>query len=249
MHCDQDDAMLAQYLDGELLPDQASALQQHIGECPHCAAEVSELIGLKYSLRAARSRFTPSAEFRRKIQQQIAKPQQSWWRTRFVLTLATATVVLVIASVLWLQHSRRTDSFSEVADLHAGALASANPVDVVSNDRHTVKPWFESKIPFSFNIPELAGTEFSLLGGRLVYLHQQPGAQLIFNMRKHEISVLIFQKNAEISDAIPGESRIEKPNSFTVATEDSQELQFVFIGDADANEIGSLAQLIRTANE
>jgi anti-sigma factor RsiW len=66
----------------------------------------------------------------------------------------------VIASVLWIQHSRRADSLSEVADLHVGALASANPVDVVSTDRHTVKPWFQGRIPFSFNIPELAGTEF-----------------------------------------------------------------------------------------
>jgi len=47
MHCDQDDATLVQYLDGELSPDQAVALQQHIGECPGCAAEISELVGLK----------------------------------------------------------------------------------------------------------------------------------------------------------------------------------------------------------
>jgi anti-sigma factor RsiW len=140
MHSDEDVTTLAQYLDGELSPDQASTLQHHIGECPRCAAEVSEIVALKRSLRAARVRYAPSAEFRRKIQQQIAKPQQSWWRTRFVLALATAAVFLVIASVLWIQRSRRTDSLSEVADLHVGALASANPVDVVSTDRHTVKP-------------------------------------------------------------------------------------------------------------
>src|SRR6201993_5498880 len=203
MHCDQDDATLVQYLDGELSPDQAVAVQQHIGECSRCAAEVSELVGLKRSLRAARGRFTPTTEFRRKIQHQIARPQHSWWRTRFVLALATAAVFLVIASVLWMTHSRRTDSLSEVADLHVGALASANPVDVVSTDRHTVKPWFQNKIPFSFNIPELTGNEFTLLGGRLVYLHQQPAAQLIFTMRKHQISVLIFQRTADLAPAVP----------------------------------------------
>lgn len=249
MHCDQDGAMLVQYLDGELSADQASALQQHIGECPRCAAEVSELIGLKHSLRAARSRFTPTIEFRRKIERQIAQPRHNWWRTRFVLALATAAVFLVIVSVLWMQRSRHTDSLGEVADLHVEALASANPVDVVSTDRHTVKPWFQSKIPFSFNIPELTGTEFSLLGGRLVYLHQQPGAQLIFSLRKHEISVLIFQKTTEISNALPAGSQTEKRNSFTVATEDSQQLRFVIIGDADANEMQKLAQLIKIANE
>jgi anti-sigma factor RsiW len=75
---DRNDAALAQYLDGELPPGQASRIRQHIRECPRCAAEVSELVGLKRSLSVARGRFTPTTEFRRKIQQQIAKPQHSW---------------------------------------------------------------------------------------------------------------------------------------------------------------------------
>jgi anti-sigma factor RsiW len=249
MHSDQDDATLVQYLDGELSPDHAVAVQQHIGECPRCAAEVSELVGLKRSLRAARGQFTPTTEFRRKIQQQIAKPQHSWLRTRFVLALATAAVVLVIAPVFWMNHSRRSDSLSEVADLHVEALASANPVDVVSTDRHTVKPWFQNKIPFSFNIPELAGTEFSLLGGRLVYLHQQPAAQLIFTMRKHQVSVLIFQRTADLAHALSTGGGIEKHNSFSVETSDAQDLLFVVISDVDANEIRKLAQMVKSANE
>jgi anti-sigma factor RsiW len=165
------------------------------------------------------------------------------------LALATAAVALVIASVLWMQQSRRRDSLGEVADLHVEALASANPVDVVSTDRHTVKPWFQNKIPFSFNIPELADTEFSLLGGRLVYLHQQPAAQLIFTMRKHEISVLILQRTGEIAHALPAGGGIEKHNSFSVERWDAQELLFVIIGDVDANEIRKLAQMIKSANE
>jgi len=56
MQCDQDDATLVQYLDGELSPEQAITLQQHIGECPRCAAEVSELVSLKRSLRVASMR-------------------------------------------------------------------------------------------------------------------------------------------------------------------------------------------------
>ena len=73
-------------------------------------------------------------------------------------------------------------------------LASANPVDVISTDRHTVKPWFEGKIPFTFNLPELEGSPFALVGGRVSYLNQSPGAELIFRVRQHQISVFIFQE-------------------------------------------------------
>ena len=75
-------------------------------------------------------------------------------------------------------------------------LASASPVDVISADRHTVKPWFQGKIPFAFNLPELQNSEFSLLGGRMTYLDQTPGAHLIYDVRKHHISVFIFQEQS-----------------------------------------------------
>ena len=86
--------------------------------------------------------------------------------------------------------------YSEIADLHVATLASSSPVDVISTDRHTVKPWFQGKIPIAFNLPELENSEFSLLGGRMTYLDQTPGAHLIYDMRKHHISVFVFQERS-----------------------------------------------------
>ena len=56
-----------------------------------------------------------------------------------------------------------------IADLHVETLASSSPVDVISTDRQMVKPWFQGKIPFAFNLPELQNSEFSLLAGRMTY--------------------------------------------------------------------------------
>ncbi len=245
-NCDCDAATLAQYLDGELPSDQANRMQEHIGDCPHCAAEVSVLVSMKRSLHAANRHFTPSAEFRRKIQQQVARPQNKW-NPRLAWAFAMLAVIIA-ASTVWLVRSRSVDPFSEVADLHVSALASPNPVDVVSTDRHTVKPWFQGRIPFSFNIPELAGTEFTLLGGRVVYVNQQPGAQLIFIVRRHAISVLIYQEPSGFSGALT-DGNVERHNAFNIAAWKAQKLRFMVIGDADAAEIRKLAQMIRTANE
>ena len=147
------------------------------------------------------------------------------------------------------QSALRSDAFREVADLHITDLASANPYDVVSSDRHTVKPWFQGRIPFAFNLPEFAGTEFTLLGGRLVYLHQQPAAQVVVGMGQHKISVLIVQEPAGLPGASPFSGGADVHDSFNVQTWTSHGLRFFVIGDAEKAGIQRLAQALKNANQ
>lgn len=128
-------------------------------------------------------------------------------------------------------------------------MASADQVDVVSTDRHTVKPWFQGKIPFTFNLPEFSGTDFTLVGGRLVYFHQQPGAQLIVSMRQHKISVLIFQESVDINREFPRSAAVDQRTSFGMETWRSERLRFVLISDADPSGIDKLAHMLREANQ
>jgi anti-sigma factor RsiW len=246
MQCDQNSATLASYLDGELSPEQASTIHTHIATCPQCAVEIAELARLHRSLLPARNHFTPSAEFREKIQSQLAQPKPRPKLFSF-LPIALALAAMLLLTIGWMQYSRRANAFAEVADLHVNALASSNPLDVVSTDRHTVKPWFQGRIPFSFNVPELAGTDFTLLGGRLVYLHQQPGAQLIFAMKQHKISVLIFQDSA-LSPLLVDSKTLNR-NSFNIETWRSHDLRFFIIGDADPTGIEKLVQYLKQANQ
>ena len=243
MSCDQDRNRLAAYLDGEVAESEARSLQQHIRACPDCAAEIAVLVGLRRAMKPAASRFTPSTEFRRKVQGQISP------RTRLGIQWlwpAAAVLAVMIVVLVWTRQSaQRSQTFREVADLHVSDLASANPYDVVSSDRHTVKPWFQGKIPFAFNLPEFAGTDFTLLGGRLVYLHQQPAAQVIVGMRQHKISVLVLQE----SSALPMSNGVAVHDSFNVETWQQHGLRFFVIGDADKSAIQQLAQDLRKAND
>jgi anti-sigma factor RsiW len=251
MHFDQNPNTLAAYLDGELPPQELSSLQEHIEACPRCAAEIAEFVSLRRSLRSARNHFSPSAELRQRVQKQIA-PQKVQSKPRFFLPMAlalAAMLLLSIGTIGLVYHSSRAAVFGSIADLHVNALASSNPLDVVSTDRHTVKPWFQGRIPFSFNVPELAGTQFTLLGGRLVYLHQQPGAQLIVSLRQHKISVLIFQASSIPSGESFFPQGVTHRNSFNVDAWQSQNLRFFVIGDADVSEIRNLSDLLKHANE
>jgi len=66
---------------------------------------------------------------------------------------------------------------------------------VVSTDRHTVKPWFQGKIPFSFNLPQSLPSDTTLDGANLAYLGNQPVAQLLFSIGKHRVSVFLRQRS------------------------------------------------------
>lgn len=249
MACDLKPEQLAAYLDGELVSGEAAQVEQHVRTCPQCAVEVADRMHLRRSLAAARSHFVPDPEWKRRMVAKIAaRPQpKRGWLAWAPAAIAVAAVIALMVGV-WTQHrSAREEAFREVADLHVSDLASDHPVDVVSTDRHTVKPWFTGRIPFSFNVPEMAGTEFNLIGGRVAYLQQEPGAQLIVGVRQHRISVLIFRETPE-TGVLQVESGVHARAAFNVATWQAGGLRYVVIGDADAGEIGRLAGIFRQAN-
>jgi anti-sigma factor RsiW len=250
MTCDSWRSKLDAYADGELSPSEAHDVAAHLHECPNCAATVLQSIQLKRSVAAAGKRFTPSPQLREQIAQSIrVKPRRSGsWLWKLVLVPAALVALLSLGVNFYVgrETSRREHIYSELADLHVSTLASATPVDVISTDRHTVKPWFEGRIPFAFNLPELQGTDFTLLGGRVAYLAQEPGAQLIYRLRKHEISVFIFQDRALESMSLP--SGTTAALSFHVGSWTQNGLRYFVVGDVGVEDIDALTNLLKTAS-
>jgi anti-sigma factor RsiW len=197
----------------------------------------------------AGNRYIPSAEFRQRIAGSVtAKPQrQATWYWKLVAAPAIIVLLISLATSLYVgrETARRQRVYSELIDLHVASLAASSPVDVISSDRHTVKPWFQGKIPFTFNLPELQGTDFTLLGGRVSYLAQTPGAQLIYQIRKHEISVFIFQDRT--METAPITSDVTNALSFNVENWSQNGLRYFVVGDVNADDIRVLSKLLRDA--
>jgi anti-sigma factor RsiW len=246
MTCEWRDKIEA-YLDNELSQQDDLAMSQHLRACQDCTAATLGSRKLKISIkRAASARFVPSLELQSKIRR-VTAPRSRFmpsWSTGLAFVTAAIVVVLLVLGP-WLRPHRQ-DLFSEIADLHVSTLASANPIDVVSTDRHTVKPWFEGKLPFTFALPELQNSEFQLIGGRMAYIAQSPGAQLLFGIRKHQLSLLIFQERqpfAELSRS-PKDSELL---AFNLETWSDGGLRYVVISDASAADVRTLGQLLRCA--
>lgn len=254
MACEERHGELDSYLDGELDSAKAADLMSHLRTCPACTAEILAKVQMKRCMQTAGKRYAPTAEFRNKVlgsvEKQSAKSSR-WWRIALIPAFLSVVVAMLAGAYIVRQRTvnTRVDGsrvYSELADLHVATLASPTPVDVVSSDRHTVKPWFQGKIPFTFNLPELAGSQFTLIGGRVFYLEQTPGAHLIYQLRKHEISVFIVPDHgAEKNPLSPAAG-----NAFSFQTETWTEngLRYFVLGDVNADDVQALAKLLKDAN-
>jgi anti-sigma factor RsiW len=249
MVCESWKTKLDTYLDGEFPEEEMRTFDAHVRNCSSCSADALSRVQLKRAIQVAGKRFTPSAEFRKRIQKSTAPKQHRSFRLTWMFAAAAVVVLGVgtLTSTYLGKRSGRDQVFSEIADLHVATLASSSPVDVISTDRHTVKPWFQGKIPFAFNLPELQNTEFSLLGGRMTYLEQTPGAHLIYDVRKHHISVLVFQERS-LPARLDENSLSPKELPFNMETWSQGGLRYFVIGDAGAADIDSLARLFKAAS-
>ncbi|MEX3899374.1 anti-sigma factor [Paraburkholderia sp. BR10954] len=112
-----------------------------------------------------------------------------------VIALCAAAAVLTLTLHPPADSSPFTD---ELVESHVRAQVSGRDIDVISTDRHTVKPWFNGRLDYSPPVEDLAAAGFALQGGRLDYLAHQRVAVLVYRYGKHVIDVYVFpQSTAE----------------------------------------------------
>ena len=248
MDCDFWQDKLDAFVDDELPREEVREFESHLRHCRACASETVARQRLKSETRAAGLRFEPSAEFHSKIAKRLQQKQRrvmAWWPA-----LAGAAAALVVAMVIgqgWNRQQSQNALLAQLVDQHVAAMASTNPLDVASNDSHNVKPWFNGKVPFSVDIPNLENTEYTLLGGKFVYFQQEPAAQLIFGIRKHKISVFMLKDHGGTS-ALGEQSAPVKRDGFQVQTWSEDGLRYVAISDVNAEDVRRLCEMLKAAS-
>jgi anti-sigma factor RsiW len=230
------------YVDGELEPVAEQAFAGHLQSCAGCSAAVLEQQELKKAVRVAGKRFSAPPDLYAKVRQEM-HPHDSvrpWWKWSVI---AAAVGLFAVFSFAWYSRSQAANpTVAQLIDQHVTMLASANKVDVISEDRHTVKPWFQGKLPFTFNIPELNQSDFKLLGGKLVYAQHSPGAELVYQVRQHKISVFIFQARDVRGEPSAGNQ------AFVVNSWQQGGLQYYVVTDAAKEDADRLRALLEEAN-
>ncbi len=105
MKCKKTSERLNAYLDGELAPDEALAVREHLRACPQCAAELDGLKQLNRALEAEPGMAVPNG-FARRVravaEERHAVPVGLATSTaRLQLVLSRIAAVVMVAAGLW----------------------------------------------------------------------------------------------------------------------------------------------------
>lgn len=252
MDCRTAQSLLEAYLDNELDRAQARDLEAHIDTCAQCSATLGRLDDLRRSLRDAALRYRAPPALRERIratQLEAGVPSEPRRRqaTRDWLRLAAACVLAFGAGgtcvYMWNDRAARADAQAQVTgDLFAAhwrALAAVSPVDVISSDRHTVKPWFAGKVPQAPLVQDFADQGFALAGGRVDYVGAQRVAVLVYRHGQHLIDV--FALPVEATRTLP---RVAQRQGYTLDTIALGDQPAAVVTDMDAAEKAHFLQLL-----
>jgi anti-sigma factor RsiW len=157
--------LLSAYIDGELPPAEQKGIQHHLTTCHACTLRVLSATQLKAATARAGHRFTPPPEALARITAKLHShstplPQKtarvySMASIRPIAWSALAAALLLTVSLLgWRQLHQTNTLAAELLDQHLATLSTGATPQVISTDRHTVKPWFQGRLPFSFNLPD-----------------------------------------------------------------------------------------------
>jgi anti-sigma factor RsiW len=245
-HLDAD--TLTAFVDGELAAAEQQAIQQHLAGCHACTLSVLSATQLKAATARGGRRFAPPPEALARLTARLHREPQATTRIhssrRLTWVGLAAALLLVVSLIGWRQISETNSLSAELLDQHLSTLSSGATPQVISTDRHTVKPWFQGRLPFSFNLPDAQALppDTTLKGADLAYLKGQPAALLLFTIHKHQVSVFLTQRSG-------GPNIVALPSvrsGFTIHSAATRDLQIVAVSDVNPADLDALvATLVR----
>jgi anti-sigma factor RsiW len=233
------------YCDGELDPASAMEFERRLADDDSLKARYNRLLsfcravrslpqyelppGLQARIQAALDADRPG-QANRPVQ--VGRPRQRSWS--FQALAAAAVFGAVISSSVMLTIDRydlHENVAREVVAGHIRSLLAPQPFDVASSDRHTVKPWFTSRLPESPQVPDLAAQGFVLVGGRVDVVGHDPVATIVYRHAKHTVSLTTLPRGQSVSDqAIAG---------YNVRSWSDAEFTYIAVSDIPPEDLAS----------
>jgi anti-sigma factor RsiW len=199
-----DELELNAYVDGELDAMAALAFERKLAATPELARRHRSMLNLSAALRATVADDVPAQGLAARVNRAVGVGRRTHtatlhatnWRAGNWRALAASLVIgAAIAGLGTWQIADRGNAPSASDYLvasHMRSLLAAQPIDVATSDRHTVKPWFAGKVAQSPDVYDLSADGFTLVGGRVDVVGRQPVATTVYRRAQHLISLTVL---------------------------------------------------------
>jgi anti-sigma factor RsiW len=240
--------------DGELDAVSAAAVERHAVHCPECGALLEHLERTRTALRrdldygqappALRARIADmiGTEAAREARTAARAARPGRWPPPFWLGAVSGAAAAALAASLafvLLVPLRSAALPDELIAAHLRSLGAAHLTEVLSTDRHTVKPWFAGHADVSPVVADFAAQGYRLIGGRADDLEHQRAAVVVYAHGAHVINVFSF---APGTLALPAATT---RRGYHIACWSSADLGYCMVSDAGWDEMQGLTRLLQ----
>jgi anti-sigma factor (TIGR02949 family) len=127
----------------------------------------------------------------------------------------------------------------QLVSAHVRSLMPSHLIDVVSTDKHTVKPWFTGHADVSPAVADFEPQGYRLVGGRVDYLDHQRSAVVVYQHGAHVINVFSW---AGRERALPADAT---RSGYHFAFWKAGDLDYCAVSDTGWDELLGLERLLR----
>jgi anti-sigma factor RsiW len=128
---------------------------------------------------------------------------------------------------------------NDLVSAHVRSLMPDHLIDVVSTDRHTVKPWFAGHADVSPVVADFDSQGYRLVGGRADYIDHQRSAVVVYRHGSHVINVFTW---AAVDRRNPSNTT---RNGYHLAFWQQGDIQYCAVSDTGWDELLGLVRLMR----
>ncbi len=193
---------------------------------------------------------------RRRPRHELAmrRPPRPWgWAAGGAVAAMALAFALVDPAAVHLRGTHGDEQRLALADTDAGEAVSAHtrallvdhPIEVVSSDQHTVRPWLSARLNFVPPVVDFAPQGYTLLGARRDVIAGETSAALVYRHGAHVISVFVRPATGATAAEPPSFIVIR---GFNVVQRTHGGMAYCLVSDVNPKDLAALADLMTRAS-